>query len=118
MITGLLGLIAIVLIGVFTSIEIINSNNDPKVLEEVNTSLNLDEPKICSKMDEPESCVNNFAYIKSNPEICVKYLDDETLEYDCIFGLIPKLQSEKLCDYVSNEFYDDCMTQVTYWKYN
>lgn len=115
---GILALIVVVVIGVLTSMEIITSEAEVESIEDVNTALNLDNPKICKKMDEPTSCVNNFAYIYTNPQTCIDFLDDEQLRYECLLGLIPKMQSEKICNYVSSKFYDDCMLEVVYWKNN
>jgi len=115
---GIVGLLAIVVIGASTSFKILNSETKANAIEDVSMSLNLDHPKICEKLDEPESCVNNFALIKNDPQICVSYLSEEIAVYECINGLIPKLQSEKLCNLVSEEFYNKCMIDVVYWKNN
>ena len=102
--------IALSVIGSFTS-----ASSEKSVIKEVNSALNLDNPKMCKNFDDPTQCVSNFAYMKRTPQTCVSFLDDESNQFECLSKFFRKYQ-DQVCNYVSEDFYEKCMVEAQKWK--
>ncbi|WP_179372805.1 hypothetical protein [Nitrosopumilus ureiphilus] len=94
------------IIGSFTSI-----SSKKSLVKEVNSALNMDEPKMCTKFDNPQECIGNFTYVKRNPQACLPYMEDEENQYECLNKLFQKFQ-DRVCNYMSADFYDKCIIET------
>ena len=98
-----------IVVMVFSSLDVFTSNtSENSVRNEVNSAVNMDSPKTCAKFDDPEDCISNFASIKNNPQLCVDFIDDEKLQYDCLSNFFRSIQ-DKVCTYVSDNYHEQCL---------
>jgi len=114
---GGLMMLSVVIIVAFSAIDSLGfSSSEKSIAKKVDSALNLDNPQMCLNFDEPQFCVSNIAYMKRDPGMCVSLLEDEKDQYDCLSKFFRKYQ-ERVCDYVSEIYYSDCMIEAQNWKH-
>ncbi|MFQ5497001.1 MAG: hypothetical protein ACE5DU_03845 [Nitrosopumilus sp.] len=110
MMVAVVMVIALSVIGSFTS-----ASSEKSMIKEVNSALNLDNPKMCLNFDNPTQCVSTFAYMKRTPQMCMSFLEDESNQFECLSKFFRKYQ-ERVCDYVSEDFVESCLIEAQKWK--
>ncbi len=114
---GGLMMLSVVMFIAFSAIDSLGfSSSEKSIAKEVDSVLDLDNPQMCLNFDEPQFCVSNIAYMKRDPGMCVSLLDDEKDQYDCLSKFFRKYQG-RVCDYVSEKYYSDCMIEAQNWKH-
>ena len=113
---GGLMMLSVVIVMAFSAIDSLGFSSEKSISKEVDSTLNLDNPKMCLNFDNPQFCVSNIAYMKREPGMCVSLLEDEKDQYDCLSQFFRKHQ-ESVCDYVSDNYYSDCMIEAQNWKH-
>jgi hypothetical protein len=114
---GGLMLLSLVLVAAFSAIDSLGfSSSEKSIAKEVGSTLNLDNPQMCLNFNDPQLCVSNIAYMKKDPEMCVSLLENENDQYDCLSKFF-RLYQERVCNYVSANYYSDCMIEAQNWKY-
>ncbi len=113
---GGLMMLSVILVIIFSVIDSLGfSSSEKSIAKKVDSALNLDNPEMCFNFDEPQFCVSNIAYMKKDPGMCVSLLEDEKDQYDCLSKFFRKYE-EKVCGYVSESYYSDCMIEAQNWK--
>ncbi len=113
-IAGLM-MLTVVMFAAFSAIDSLGFSSEKSIAKEVDFALILDNSQMCMNFDEPQFCVSNIAYMNKDPGMCVSLLEDEKDQYDCLGKFFRKYQ-EKVCDYVSETYYSDCMIEAQNWK--
>jgi len=113
-IAGLM-MLTVVMFAAFSAIDSLGFSSEKSIAKEVDSALILDNSQMCMNFDEPQFCVSNIAYMKKDPGMCNSLLEDEKDQYDCLGKFFRKYQ-EKVCDYVSETYYSDCMIEAQNWK--
>ncbi len=113
-IAGLM-MLTVVMFAAFSAIDSLGFSSEKSIAKEVDSALILDNSQMCMNFDEPQFCVSNIAYMNKDPGMCVSLLEDEKDQYDCLGKFFRKYQ-EKVCDYVSETYYSDCMIEAQNWK--
>ena len=114
---GGLMMLSVVIIAAFSAIDSLgfSSSSDKSITKKVDSALNLDDPQMCMNFDDPKFCISNMAYLNKDPGMCVSLLEDEKDQYDCLSKFFRKYQ-ERVCNYVSENYYSDCMIEAQNWK--
>lgn len=86
----------------------VSPTSDNSAQKQVNSVANMDNPEICLQFDNPNEHISSFAVLKKNPQLCVNYIDDEKLEYDCLSNFFRPIQ-DRVCEYVSDSYYEQCL---------
>lgn len=113
---GGLMMLSVVTVMAFSAIDSLGVSSEKSISKEVDSTLNLDNPQMCLNFDDPQFCVSNIAYMKREPGMCVSLLEDEKDQYACLSQFFRKYQ-ERVCDYVSDNYYSDCMIEAQNWKH-
>ena len=109
-------MLTIVVVAAFSAIDRLGfSSSEPSISQEVDDALNLDNPQMCLSFDEPQFCVSNIAYMKKDPGLCNSLLSDEQDQYECL-GKFFRIYQERVCDYVTDNYYSKCITDAQNWK--
>jgi len=113
---GGLMMLTVVIFAAFSAIDSLGFSSEKSIAKEVDSIINLDNPQMCMNFDEPQFCVSNIAYMNKDPGMCNSLLEDEKDQYDCLSKFFRKYQ-ERVCDYVSETYYSDCMIEAQNWKH-
>ena len=105
-IAGMIMLIVVV-VAAFSAIDRLGfSSSEKSISEEVDSAMNLDESQFC---------VSNLAHMKKDPGMCNSMLTDEQDQYECL-GKFFRIYRERVCDYVSDNYYSKCIAEAQNWK--
>ena len=109
-------MLSVVVVAALSAVNSFGLSSDKSIAKEVDSTLSLDNPKMCLNFDDPQFCISNIAYMKRDPGICVSSLEDEKDQYDCLSKFFRKYQ-ERVCNYVSDSYYSECMIEAQNWKH-
>jgi len=112
---GGLMMLTVVIVIAFSAIDSLGFSSEKSISKEVDSALDLEDPQMCLNFDEPLVCVSNMAHLNGKPAMCVSLLDDEKDQYDCL-SIFFRTYQEGVCEYVSENYYSDCMIEAQNWK--
>ena len=109
-------MLIVVVVAAFSGIDRLGfSSSEKSISEEVDYAMNLGDSQMCMNFDEPQFCVSNLAYMKKDPGMCNSMLTDEQDQYECL-GKFFRIYQERVCDYVSDNYYSKCLAEAQNWK--
>ncbi len=83
-------------------------SSEKTTMDFVAEALRETNPEICFESGNKDGCIAHYAFRTNNVEVCLMSGDNLT----CVMQFVSKDPDEKYCDFVSEDWYDYCISRV------